>query len=121
MSRSEVLNPFYRSYIPIRIFFEILFIYLFMKDKEREVETEVVGEAGSMRGARCGTQSQDSRITPWAKGRRLTAEPPRRPLYKDLIKVIVLCPRKMCIYLLFKQMPHGFVTKVFHFRYQFLF
>ena len=33
-----------------------------------------------MPGARCGTRSRDSRITPWTKGRRQTAEPPRDPL-----------------------------------------
>ena len=42
------------------------FIYLFMRDTERETETETQaeGEAGSLQGARCGTQSQDSRIMP---------------------------------------------------------
>ena len=28
-----------------------------MKDNERETETQAEGEAGSMQGARCGTQS----------------------------------------------------------------
>uniref|UniRef100_A0A8I3NHI3 Leptin receptor overlapping transcript-like 1 n=1 Tax=Canis lupus familiaris TaxID=9615 RepID=A0A8I3NHI3_CANLF len=32
-----------------------------------------------MQGARRGTRSQDSRIAPWAKGRRQTAAPPRDP------------------------------------------
>ena len=32
-----------------------------------------------MQGTRCGTQSQVSRITPWAKGRRPTTEPPGLP------------------------------------------
>ena len=31
-----------------------------------------------MQGAWCRTRSWDSSITPWAKGRRSTAEPPRR-------------------------------------------
>ena len=39
-----------------------------MKDTEREAETQAEGEAGSTQGARCGTQSQVSRITPWAEG-----------------------------------------------------
>ena len=30
-----------------------------------------------MEGAQCGTRSWDSGITPWAEGRRSTAEPPR--------------------------------------------
>ena len=60
----------------IFFFFTILFIYLFMRDTEREAEG---GEAGSMQEARRGTRSRESRITPWAKGRRPTTEPPRDP------------------------------------------
>ena len=49
-----------------------------MRDREkgRDIGRE---KAGSMQGAQCGTQSQDSRITPGAKGRHPTAEPPRHP------------------------------------------
>ena len=39
-----------------------------MRDREREAETQAEGEAGPMQGARCRTQSRDSRITPWAEG-----------------------------------------------------
>ena len=46
----------------------------------REAETQAEGEAGSTQGARRKTRSQVSRITPWAKGRGQTAEPPRDPL-----------------------------------------
>ena len=49
----------------------ILFIYSWKTQAERE--------AGSMQRARCGTQSWDSGITPWAKGRCSTTEPPRHP------------------------------------------
>ena len=35
-------------------------------EREREAETQEEGEAGSMLGAR----RRDSRIKPWAKGRR---------------------------------------------------
>ena len=35
---------------------------------EREAETQAEGEAGSMQGARRGTQSWGSRIRPWAEG-----------------------------------------------------
>ena len=43
---------------------------------EREAETQEEGEAGSMPGARRGTRSQDSRITPWAKaGAKLLSHP----------------------------------------------
>ena len=44
------------------------FIYLFMRDTERETETQAEGEAGSMQGARRGTRSRVSRITPQAAG-----------------------------------------------------
>ena len=56
------------------IFFKILF--LFMRntcthtEREREAETQGQGEAGSTQAAQYGTRSQDSSITPWAKGRR---------------------------------------------------
>ena len=56
-------------------------IYLFMSDTQREAETQVEGEAGSMQEARCGTRSQDMGIMPWAKGRCSTAEPPRCPSF----------------------------------------
>ena len=39
-----------------------------MRDRERKAETQAEREAGSMRGARCGTRSQVSRIRPWAEG-----------------------------------------------------
>ena len=46
------------------------FIYLFLRDTERErdAETQAEGEAGSMQGARRGTRSRVSRIRPWAEG-----------------------------------------------------
>ena len=37
-------------------------------ERKRETETHAEGEAGSMQGARRGTQSQVSRIRPWAEG-----------------------------------------------------
>ena len=52
-------------------------------EQEREAETQAEGEAGSRPGARCGTLSRDSRIAPWAKGRRQTTEPPRDPQETD--------------------------------------
>ena len=60
------------------VLFLFLRFYLFMREREREDEAE--GEAGSMQGAQCGTSSWGPRITPWAEGRHLTAEPPRRPM-----------------------------------------
>ena len=70
---------------------KILFIYLFMRDTQREAETQAEGEAGSLWGARCGTQSWYPGITPWAEGRHSTAEPPRRP--KVLVPGRFLEPR----------------------------
>ena len=44
------------------------FIYSFRREREkareREAETQAEGEAGSMQGARCGTQSWDHGIMP---------------------------------------------------------
>ena len=56
------------------------FIYLFMRDTQREAETQAEGEAGSMQGTQQGTRSRDSRVTPWAEGRRSTTELPRCPM-----------------------------------------
>ena len=50
-----------------------------MRDIEKEAVTQAEGEAGSMQGARYGTPSRDSGITPRAEGRCSTAEPPRCP------------------------------------------
>ena len=51
-------------------FFKILFIH--ERDTERDERERgrdtAEGEAGSMPGARRGTTSQVSRITPWAEG-----------------------------------------------------
>ena len=58
-------------------FFLRFYLFIHEKQRDREVETQAEGEAGSMQGARHGTRSQDSRIMPWAEGRRQTAEPPR--------------------------------------------
>ena len=55
-----------------------------MRDSDREAEKQAEGEAGSMQGARRGTQSWVSRIAPQAKGRSETAEPPRDPRFVPL-------------------------------------
>ena len=39
-----------------------------MRNTQKEAETQVEGEAGSTQGARRGTQSWVSRITPWVEG-----------------------------------------------------
>ncbi|CAD7689539.1 unnamed protein product [Nyctereutes procyonoides] len=66
-------HSFFYYYVSFSFFTDFLF------QREREAETQAEGEVGSMLGARRGTRSQDSRIAPWAKGRRQTAEPPRDP------------------------------------------
>ena len=43
-----------------------------MKDTEREAETQAEGEVGFLRGARCGTRSQD----PGDLGPEAEAQPP---------------------------------------------
>ena len=66
----------------ILFIFKKYFIYLFMRDTAREREERQrhrQREAGSMQGAPCGTRSPDPGITPWAKVRCSTAEPPRHP------------------------------------------
>ena len=52
-----------------------------MRETHTEAETQAEGEVGSIQEAPRGTQSQDSRITPWAQGRCQTTEPPRDPLF----------------------------------------
>ena len=75
-----IIDYFYNFIVGIGFYFIFLKIfYLFIHETEREAEIQAEREAGSMEGARCGTRSRDSRITPWAEGRRLTAEPPRHP------------------------------------------
>ena len=65
-------------------FFKKYFIDLFMKDTEREAETQAEREASSMPGARCGTWTWDSRNTPWAEGRSSTSKPLRFPNHELL-------------------------------------
>ena len=48
-------------------------------ETEREAETQAEGEAGSMQGARRGTRSRVSRITPWAEGGVKTLSHPGCP------------------------------------------
>ena len=62
-------------------FFKILFIYSQERINKREAKTQAEGEAGSMQGARYGTRSWYSRITPWAEDRCSTAEPPGHPIW----------------------------------------
>ena len=81
----SISEPFF---VFILLFFKRF--YLFIHERHREAETQAEGEAGPMQGARCGTWSWDSRITPWAKGRHQTTQPPRVPIFCFLKRKIVL-------------------------------
>ena len=61
-------------------FFKILFI------RERHREREAEGEVGSMQGARRGTRSRVSRITPWAEGGAKLLSHPGCPIVLDLLR-----------------------------------
>ena len=56
-------------------------------EREREAETQAEGEAGSMQGARRGTQSWVSRITPWAEGGTKPLSHPGCPLHPFSVSV----------------------------------
>ena len=59
----------FHCYFVFFAFFFFLKIYLFIhSERERQAETQAEGEAGPMQGARCGTRSRVSRITPRAAG-----------------------------------------------------
>ena len=76
------VNPFFF------FFFLILFIYDSHIERERGRD---IGRGRSRLyapGARRGIRSGVSRITPWAKGRRQTAAPPRDPCVSILKKGI---------------------------------
>ena len=67
------------------LFFFFKDFYLFDRDRDSQWEREhKQGEWKRKKqahsgGAWCGARSQNTGITPWAEGRRLTAVPPRRP------------------------------------------
>ena len=58
------------------------------REREREAETQAEGDAGSMQGARCETRSRVYRVTPWAKGRCSTTEPPSCPLRPFQLEIL---------------------------------
>ena len=62
--RVEILHV-----LKFKLFFFLRF-YLFIHErhKRRETETQAEGEAGSMQGAGCATQSWVPKIMPWAEG-----------------------------------------------------
>ena len=68
-------------------FFVFLRFYLFIHERqrqterEREAETQAEGEAGSMQGARCGTQSQDPESGPEPKADAQPLSHPGVPMF----------------------------------------
>ena len=58
------------------------------REREREAETQAEGEAGSMKGTQHGTQSQVSRITPWAEDGAKLLSHPGYPLQLFKVKII---------------------------------
>ena len=70
-------------------FFFLFYLLIHERHRQREAETQAEGEAGSMQGARCGTQSWVSRITPWAEsGVKLLSHPGCPPL---LLYILYIC------------------------------
>ena len=66
----------------IFFFLKILFIHNRHRERQRHRQRETQAPCGEPDGDSILTpESRDPRITPRAKGRRSTAEPPRRPLY----------------------------------------
>ena len=63
------------------VYFHFFILKILFIDTEREAETQAEGEAGSMQGARRGTRSWVSRITPQAAG---SAKPLRHGGCPDL-------------------------------------
>ena len=59
-----------------------------MRDRGRMAGTQAEGEAGSLQGAWCRTQSQGPGIMTWAKGRHSTTEPPREPFFFFFFMII---------------------------------
>ena len=62
-----------------------------MREIERQRERERGRDTGAGRrrphaGSLMGDSIRDSRITPWAEGRRSATEPPRDPPRTDLFK-----------------------------------
>ena len=57
ISCPSLLDPLRLMACPLGLFIYLFkdFIYLFMRDTQKEAETQAEGEAGSMQGARCGT------------------------------------------------------------------
>ena len=83
---------FGQVYLSIYLLLNILFIYSWETQRERQRQAE--GEAGSLRGARCGILSLDLEIMTWAKGRCSTTERPRCPCLFIFKKMLFIWERE---------------------------
>ena len=75
----------------LSIFFFNFYLFMIVTERERERRRDTGRGRSRLHapGARCGIRSWVSRIAPWAKGRRLTAAPPRHP-YNSIILLFIL-------------------------------
>ena len=76
--------------LTIHTFIFILRFYLFRRDAQRGRDIDKGRRSRLYAGAWCGTRSQNSRITPWAKGRRSTTEPPDVPIHTFLRNISMI-------------------------------
>ena len=63
---------------------------LFIRDTQREAETQTEGEAGSSQGAQCGTRSLDPGSRPELKGGAKPLSHPGCPGLLGFVVVIIL-------------------------------
>ena len=85
MTWRQTLNHWATHVSPPKFF---LRVYLFIHERHThtntEAETQAEGEAGFLQETQCATQSRDSGITPWAKGRCSTTEHPKDFIFYNL-------------------------------------
>jgi len=76
------------SRTPTLLFFLRFYLFIWQRERESTSRENSRGRGRSRlpakQGARCGARSQDPEIMTQAKGRRLTTEPPRRPVIEVL-------------------------------------
>ena len=74
------------SCIPYSSFFKKDFMYLFMRDPEREAEIQAEREPGSLGAARCKTRSRDPGSRPGPRAAAPPLLPPDAPLLSLLYR-----------------------------------
>ena len=119
LNRRQQLNPLSHAGAPFKLFFKstvilffkILFMYLFIWQREITSRWRAGRERGRERSrlpgeqrAWCGARSQDSEITTWAEGSGLPTEPPRRHRLLDIYskKMKMLTGKDTCTLMLTK-------------------